>query len=250
MPVRIAMLVNGVGQDHDVEPRTLLVQYLREACGLTGTKVGCDTSSCGACTVLARRRVDEVVHDVRRPGRRRRRSRRSRAWPPTASCTRSSRRSTRTTALQCGFCTAGHGDGRGVVPRGEPEPDRAAGAARPRGQPLPLHRLPQHREGGARRRRQPDGDDTGEPGHDRGDRVPAAAPGGRPDPDRFGPLRRRPRRSPARCTSRLVRSPFAHARIRSIDTAAADGVSRRRRGVHRRRPRRPTSRHRFPARGR
>jgi len=52
MPVRIAMHVNGVGQSHDLEPRALLVQYLREACGLTGTKVGCDTSSCGACTVL------------------------------------------------------------------------------------------------------------------------------------------------------------------------------------------------------
>jgi aerobic carbon-monoxide dehydrogenase small subunit len=50
--MRVAMRVNGGGQDHDVEPRTLLVQYLREACGLTGTKVGCDTSSCGACTVL------------------------------------------------------------------------------------------------------------------------------------------------------------------------------------------------------
>ena len=50
--MRVAMTVNGTGQDHDVEPRTLLVQYLREACGLTGTKVGCDTSSCGACTVL------------------------------------------------------------------------------------------------------------------------------------------------------------------------------------------------------
>ncbi len=50
--MRVAMNINGSTQDHDVEPRTLLVQYLREACGLTGTKVGCDTSSCGACTVL------------------------------------------------------------------------------------------------------------------------------------------------------------------------------------------------------
>ena len=48
----ITITVNGTAQGHDVEPRTLLVQYLREACGLTGTKVGCDTSSCGACTVL------------------------------------------------------------------------------------------------------------------------------------------------------------------------------------------------------
>lgn len=50
--MRVAMTVNGSAQDHDVEPRTLLVQYLREPCGLTGTKVGCDTSSCGACTIL------------------------------------------------------------------------------------------------------------------------------------------------------------------------------------------------------
>jgi carbon-monoxide dehydrogenase small subunit len=50
--LRIAMTVNGAHQEHDVQPRTLLVQYLREAIGLTGTKVGCDTSSCGACTVL------------------------------------------------------------------------------------------------------------------------------------------------------------------------------------------------------
>jgi carbon-monoxide dehydrogenase small subunit len=50
--MRIAMTVNGRSQEHEVEPRTLLVQFLREACALTGTKVGCDTSSCGACTVL------------------------------------------------------------------------------------------------------------------------------------------------------------------------------------------------------
>jgi carbon-monoxide dehydrogenase small subunit len=50
--VDVAISVNGSQQRHDVEPRTLLVQYLREPCGLTGTKIGCDTSSCGACTVL------------------------------------------------------------------------------------------------------------------------------------------------------------------------------------------------------
>jgi len=50
--VEIALTVNGTEQRHDVEPRTLLVQYLRKHCGLTGTKIGCDTSSCGACTVL------------------------------------------------------------------------------------------------------------------------------------------------------------------------------------------------------
>src|SRR6478752_5229009 len=50
--MRVEMTVNGSGRGYDVEPRTLLVQYLRESCGLTGTKIGCDTSSCGACTVL------------------------------------------------------------------------------------------------------------------------------------------------------------------------------------------------------
>jgi carbon-monoxide dehydrogenase small subunit len=50
--VIIGATVNGIAQEHDVEPRTLLVHYLREACTLTGTKVGCDTSSCGACTIL------------------------------------------------------------------------------------------------------------------------------------------------------------------------------------------------------
>ena len=44
--------VNGVRHKHDVEPRLLLVHYLREVLGLKGTNVGCDTSSCGACTVL------------------------------------------------------------------------------------------------------------------------------------------------------------------------------------------------------
>jgi aerobic carbon-monoxide dehydrogenase small subunit len=49
--VKVSMTVNGAAQSHDVEPRTLLVQYIREACGLTGTNIGCDTSSCGACTI-------------------------------------------------------------------------------------------------------------------------------------------------------------------------------------------------------
>jgi|SRR5579885_1332099 len=52
VPLRTSMTVNGQTVAHDVEPRTLLVHYLREAVGLTGTNVGCDTSSCGACTVL------------------------------------------------------------------------------------------------------------------------------------------------------------------------------------------------------
>jgi aerobic-type carbon monoxide dehydrogenase small subunit (CoxS/CutS family) len=50
--MNVAMTVNGAPQSHDVEPRLLLVQYLRDVVGLTGTNIGCDTTSCGACTVL------------------------------------------------------------------------------------------------------------------------------------------------------------------------------------------------------
>jgi carbon-monoxide dehydrogenase small subunit len=50
--MNVTVTVNGVERSGDVEPRTLLVHFLRDRCGLTGTKVGCDTSSCGACTVL------------------------------------------------------------------------------------------------------------------------------------------------------------------------------------------------------
>jgi carbon-monoxide dehydrogenase small subunit len=48
---RISLTVNGQRREADVEPRTLLVYFLREHLGLTGTNVGCDTSTCGACTV-------------------------------------------------------------------------------------------------------------------------------------------------------------------------------------------------------
>jgi aerobic carbon-monoxide dehydrogenase small subunit len=49
---RIAITVNGLRHEAEVEPRELLVYFLRERLGMTGTNVGCDTSSCGACTVL------------------------------------------------------------------------------------------------------------------------------------------------------------------------------------------------------
>jgi carbon-monoxide dehydrogenase small subunit len=46
------MTVNGIRVSHDIEPRLLLVHYLRDVLGLTGTHIGCDTTSCGACTVM------------------------------------------------------------------------------------------------------------------------------------------------------------------------------------------------------
>ena len=56
--MEVSMTVNGTAYTNDVEPRTLLVHYLRENLRLTGTHVGCDTSSCGACTIVVN---DEAV---------------------------------------------------------------------------------------------------------------------------------------------------------------------------------------------
>ena len=49
---KVSISVNGTSRDNEVEPRQLLVHYIRETLGLTGTHVGCDTSNCGTCVVL------------------------------------------------------------------------------------------------------------------------------------------------------------------------------------------------------
>jgi carbon-monoxide dehydrogenase small subunit len=50
--MKVNVKVNGVAYERDVEPRTLLAHFLRDDCGLTGTHIGCDTSSCGCCIVV------------------------------------------------------------------------------------------------------------------------------------------------------------------------------------------------------
>jgi carbon-monoxide dehydrogenase small subunit len=50
--MNVKITINGVPFERDVEPRTLLAYFIREECGLTGTHVGCDTSSCGCCVVV------------------------------------------------------------------------------------------------------------------------------------------------------------------------------------------------------
>jgi carbon-monoxide dehydrogenase small subunit len=49
--MKVSITVNGTTHESEIEPRTLLVQYVRETLGLTGTNIGCDTSSCGACSL-------------------------------------------------------------------------------------------------------------------------------------------------------------------------------------------------------
>ena len=50
--MKIEVSINGARHSHDVEPRLLLVHYLRDVVGLTGTHIGCETSICGACTIM------------------------------------------------------------------------------------------------------------------------------------------------------------------------------------------------------
>jgi len=51
MSIQVSMIINGKSVKHEVEERTLLVNFIRDTCRLTGTHVGCDTAQCGACTV-------------------------------------------------------------------------------------------------------------------------------------------------------------------------------------------------------
>jgi carbon-monoxide dehydrogenase small subunit len=52
MKHKVSMTINGTQREDEVEPRLLLVHYIRDVAGLTGTHIGCDTSQCGACTIL------------------------------------------------------------------------------------------------------------------------------------------------------------------------------------------------------
>ena len=149
----VSVTVNGVAREADVEPRTLLVYFLRETLGLTGTNVGCDTSSCG----VVHRPASTASRSSRARCSRCRptagRSRRSRAWPTDGQLHPIQEAFHRNHGLQCGYCTPGMIMAAASYLQREPEPDRGAGARVARGQPLPLHRLPQHREVHPRRRR-------------------------------------------------------------------------------------------------
>jgi carbon-monoxide dehydrogenase small subunit len=103
---RIQVQVNGVARENEVEPRLLLVHYLREVLNLTGTMVGCNTSNCGACTVLldgesvksctmfavqAEGREITTVQGLQTNG----------DWHPMQTAFHENH------ALQCGYCTPG-----------------------------------------------------------------------------------------------------------------------------------------------
>ena len=143
---RIALTVNGVRREAEVEPRLLLVYFLRENLGLTGTNVGCDTSSCGACTVMmdgqsvkactvlavqADGSEITTIEGLASNGQ----------LHPLQEAFRKNH------GLQCGFCTPGMiMAGLGLIESGAGM-ERGGGPPGPGGQPLPLHRLPEHRQG-------------------------------------------------------------------------------------------------------
>ena len=102
----VSITVNGKRRTADVEPRLLLIHFLREHLNLTGAHVGCDTSQCGACTILLDGRSAKSCHHIRRAGRRRRGhddrgARGRRPAPPAAG------RVLEEHGLQCGYCTPG-----------------------------------------------------------------------------------------------------------------------------------------------
>ena len=140
----VTISVNGVSHTAEVEPRTLLVHFLREHLNLTGTHVGCDTSNCGACTVwldgLAVKSC--TVLAVQADG----------AEVTTIEGIAANgdlhpvqRAFHEQHGLQCGYCTPGMVMTGDQAARGEPQPDRRRDPARARGQPVPLHRLREHR---------------------------------------------------------------------------------------------------------
>ena len=146
--MQVSITVNGEQRTDEVEPRLLLAHYLREARGLRATNIGCDSTSCGACTVivdglsvksctvLAAQADGSQVTTLE-----------GLAGPdgelhPVQAAFRAEH------GLQCGFCTPGMVMAAIGVLADNPRPDRPGGPGGAGGQPLPLHRLPQHRPRG------------------------------------------------------------------------------------------------------
>ena len=143
---RVALTANGVRHDLEIEPRELLVYVLRERLGLTGTNVGCDTSSCGACTVLVNGESVKsctmlgvqadgmditTIEGLARNGE----------LHPVQQAFHDHH------ALQCGYCTPGMVLAAVASSTVAQRTDEDGDSRRARGQPLPLHRVPQHRAG-------------------------------------------------------------------------------------------------------
>ena len=225
----ITLRVNGVNRTASAPARRLLSDFLRHDLRLTGTHVGCEHGVCGACTVLVDGAADALVPDVRRhrPGPRDH-HRRGPAAPDAEQMSPVQQAFTECHGLQCGFCTPGFLTTITAYLRGEPGPDAGGGPRVHLGQPLPLHRLPEHRQVGPARRR----DRAKEREADVMTTKMFGAPVQRKEDPRLltGNGRYLDDLGHDALAAAFVRSPHAHARILDID------VDRRarRRGRHRR----------------
>ena len=149
---KVTMRVNGRDVSGEVEGRTLLVEFLREGLGMTGTHVGCDTSQCGACTVhvngLQVKSCTTFAMDV--DGAEITTIEGVAAADGTLSTLQQAFQDHH--GLQCGFCTPGMVMAAAAL-LGEPQADRGRDPPPPGRQHLPLHGLPQHRQGDHGRQR-------------------------------------------------------------------------------------------------
>src|SRR3990167_5211865 len=113
MGVRISLKVNGRAHTTEVEPRLLLVHYLRDLLGLTGTHIGCETSLCGACTVLLAVQADgadlTTIEGLARDGK---------LHPVQEGFWEEH-------GLQCGYCTPGMILAGAALLAGNPDPGEA-----------------------------------------------------------------------------------------------------------------------------
>ena len=147
----VTLTVNGTERSLEVEPRTLLVHALRDDLGLTGTNVGCDSSSCGACTVLVDGQSAKscTMFAAQADGAEITTIEGVAAADGTLHPMQQAFHEHH--ALQCGYCTPGMVMAAISLVEEYPGLDEQRCAPRPGGQPLPLHRLPEHRRRRARR---------------------------------------------------------------------------------------------------
>ena len=229
--MQVTIDINGEQVSRDVEPRQLLVHFIRDTPGLTGTHWGCDTSNCGACVVLMDGRPVKSCttlavmcegHEIRTVE----------SLEVDGRLDPIQQGFHETHALQCGFCTPGMLMTESRAARREPEPDRRGDPHRHLRLDLSLHGLQEHRRRGqvggrARGRHQAGGMRMATV-----ENLPSAT---EERPIGFGRLKRKEDarfirgqgnylddiRLPGMVHGAILRSPFAHARILSIDTSRA-----------------------------